>query len=232
MLIPGVQADLAHGPGKRSERKHTAIVSAAAEVFLSTGYAGASMDEIASRSGVSKQTVYKHFSSKEALFVAVMNQMMGEADTAVHIGLPDVKDRAQLEAYLLDYAVRQLTIVLTPGLMQLRRLVIAEAQRFPELAKELYARGPARAIEVMGSAFEQLAGKNLLQFSDATVAASQFNWLVMADPVDRVMMLGDEAIPTQQEIRRHAEAAIATFLAAFLHPDQREVQHTQAPNGW
>jgi AcrR family transcriptional regulator len=232
MLIPGVQADLAHGPGKRSERKHAAIVSAAAEVFLSTGYAGASMDEIASRSGVSKQTVYKHFSSKEALFVAVMNQMMGEADTAVHIGLPDVKDRAQLEAYLLDYAVRQLTIVLTPGLMQLRRLVIAEAQRFPELAKELYARGPARAIEVMGSAFEQLAGKNLLQFSDATVAASQFNWLVMADPVNRVMMLGDEAIPTQQEIRRHAEAAIATFLAAFLHPDQREVQHTQAPNGW
>ncbi|TIQ94989.1 MAG: TetR family transcriptional regulator, partial [Mesorhizobium sp.] len=61
----------------------------------------------------------------------------------------------------------------------------------------------------------------LLQFSDATVAASQFNWLVMADPVNRVMMLGDEAIPTQREIRRHAEAAIATFLAAFLHPDQR-----------
>jgi hypothetical protein len=35
------------------------------------------------------------------------------------------------------------------------------------------------------------------------------------------MMLGDAAIPTKQEIRRHAEAAVATFLAAFLHPDQR-----------
>ncbi|MGO7830740.1 TetR/AcrR family transcriptional regulator C-terminal domain-containing protein, partial [Rhizobium johnstonii] len=75
------------------------------------------------------------------------------------------ENRAQLEAYLLDYAVRQLTIVLTPGMMQLRRLVIAEAQRFPELAKMLYERGPARALEVMGSAFEQLAGKKLLQFS-------------------------------------------------------------------
>ncbi|RWN01266.1 MAG: TetR/AcrR family transcriptional regulator [Mesorhizobium sp.] len=221
MLIPVLEADLAPGPGTRSERKQAAIVGAAAEVFLSTGYAGASMDEIASRSGVSKQTVYKHFSSKEALFVAVMSQMMGEADTAIHTGLPNVEDRSQLEAYLLDYAVRQLTIVLTPELMQLRRLVIAEARRFPELAKALYACGPARALEVMGSAFEQLADKNLLQFSDATVAASQFNWLVMADPVNRVMMLGDEAIPTQQEIRRHAEAAIATFLAAFLHPDQR-----------
>ncbi|MBY5553590.1 TetR/AcrR family transcriptional regulator [Rhizobium leguminosarum] len=222
MLIPGMEADLAQGrAGTRSERKQAAIVGAAAEVFLSTGYAGASMDEIASRSGVSKQTIYKHFSSKEALFVAVLTQMMREADTAVHTGLPQVENRAQLEAYLLDYAVRQLTIVLTPGLMQLRRLVVAEAQRFPELAKLLYARGPARALEVMGSAFEQLAGKKLLRFSDATVAASQFNWLVMADPVNRVMMLGDEAIPTKQEIHRHAEAAVATFLAAFLHPDKR-----------
>ncbi len=207
--------------GTRSERKQAAIVGAAAEVFLSTGYAGASMDEIASRSGVSKQTVYKHFTSKEALFIAVMGQMMGEADIAVHQGLPRVENRAQLEAYLLDYAVRQLAIVLTPGLMQLRRLVIAEAQRFPELARQLYARGPARAVEAMGVAFEQLAAKNLLQFSDASMAASQFNWLVMADPVNRVMMLGDAALPNQAEIRRHAEAAVATFLAAFLHPDQR-----------
>ncbi|MBB3160233.1 TetR/AcrR family transcriptional regulator [Rhizobium laguerreae] len=222
MLIPGMKADLAQGrAGTRSERKQAAIVGAAAEVFLNTGYAGASMDEIASRSGVSKQTVYKHFSSKEALFVAVLTQMMGEADIAVHTGLPQVENRAQLEAYLLDYAIRQLTIVLTPGLMQLRRLVIAEAQRFPELAKLLYARGPARALEVMGSAFEQLASKKLLQFSDAMVAASQFNWLVMADPVNRVMMLGDAAIPTKQQIYRHAEAAVATFLAAFLHPDRR-----------
>ncbi|NKM22393.1 TetR family transcriptional regulator [Rhizobium laguerreae] len=222
MLIPGMKADLAQGrAGTRSERKQAAIVGAAAEVFLNTGYAGASMDEIASRSGVSKQTVYKHFSSKEALFVAVLTQMMGEADIAVHTGLPQVENRAQLEAYLLDYAIRQLTIVLTPGLMQLRRLVIAEAQRFPELAKLLYARGPARALEVTGSAFEQLASKKLLQFSDAMVAASQFNWLVMADPVNRVMMLGDAAIPTKQQIYRHAEAAVATFLAAFLHPDRR-----------
>ncbi|CAN7461603.1 TetR/AcrR family transcriptional regulator C-terminal domain-containing protein [Rhizobium leguminosarum] len=73
----------------------------------------------------------------------------------------------------------------------------------------------------MGSAFEQLAGKKLLQFSDATVAASQFNWLVMADPVNRVMILGDAAIPTKQEIHRHAEATVARFVAAFLHPDKR-----------
>ncbi|MGO7565674.1 TetR/AcrR family transcriptional regulator C-terminal domain-containing protein, partial [Rhizobium johnstonii] len=59
-----------------------------------------------------------------------------------------------------------------------------------------------------------LAGKKLLQFSDAMVASSHFNWLVMADPVNLVMMLGYAAIPTNQQIYRHADAAVATFLAA------------------
>ena len=93
MSLPPAGTIPAPAPGNRSERKQAAIVAAAAEVFLNTGYAGASMDEIAARSGVSKQTVYKHFTSKEALFIAVMGQMMGEADTAVHKALPQVQTR-------------------------------------------------------------------------------------------------------------------------------------------
>lgn len=217
---PGA-AEPAQAPGTRSERKQAAVVAAAASVFLDTGYAGASMDEIAARSGVSKQTVYKHFTSKEALFTAVINQMMGEADTAVHQALPAVQNRRELEAFLLDYGVRLLTVALTPGLMQLRRLVIAEAQRFPELARDLYARGAGRALEAMGQAIEKLSEKHLLAVDDPAMAASQLNWLLMGDPVNRIMMLGNTAIPTDIEIRRQVKAAITTFLAAYLHPDQR-----------
>lgn len=217
---PGA-AEPARTPGTRWERKQAAVIAAAAAVFLDTGYAGASMDEIAARSGVSKQTVYKHFTSKEALFTAVISQMMGEADIAVHQALPAVQDRDELKAFLLDYGVRLLTVALTPDLMQLRRLVIAEAQRFPQLARDLYARGAGRALEAMGAALEKLAEKRLLALDDAAMAASQLNWLLMGDPVNRIMMLGNAALPTDAQIRRHVEAAIATFLAAYLHPDQR-----------
>lgn len=208
-------------PGTRSERKQAAIVAAAAEVFLDTGYAGASMDEIAARSGVSKQTVYKHFTSKEALFTAVMGQMMGAADTAVHQALPKVEGRAELEAYLTAYGTRLLSVAVTPGLMQLRRLVIAEAQRFPDLARDLYTRGPGRALEAMAIALQQLADKKLLVIDDADTAAQQLNWLLMGDPVNRVMLLGHDAIPDTASIERQVAAAIRTFLAAYLHPDQR-----------
>lgn len=210
-----------YAPGTRSERKHVAIVDAAAHVFLHSGYSGASMDEIAGRSGVSKQTVYKHFAGKEDLFTAVIGQMMGEADLAVHQALPDIRNGHELETFLLDYGKRLLGVALTPSLMQLRRLVIAEAERFPELARDLYARGPKRALEAMAEAFEKLAERKLLEFEDAGVAASQLNWLLLGEPVNRIMMLGKEAIPTRDEINRHVAAAIHTFLAAYLHDDQR-----------
>ncbi|WP_332692283.1 TetR/AcrR family transcriptional regulator [Devosia sp.] len=207
-------------PATRSERKHAAIIAAAAEVFLDMGYDRASMDEIAARSSVSKQTVYKHFSSKDLLFVAVVTEMMDEAGAAVHRAPPNLRDRAELEAFLLDYGIRIQTVALTPGLMQLRRLVISEVQRFPELARELYARGAGRAIGTMGALFETLREDKLLAFDDAAETAAQLNWLLMGEPVNRVMMLGNDAIPTTAEIRRHTKAAIATFLAAFLHPEQ------------
>lgn len=208
-------------PATRSERKHAAIVSAAVEVFLATGYDRASMDEIASRSGVSKQTIYKHFTSKDALFVAVVTEMMDEAGAAVHQAPPQLRNRAELEAFLLDYGARIQLVALTPQLMQLRRLVIAEVPRFPELARQLYERGAGRAIGAMGALFETLRQDGLLAFEDTAETASQLNWLLMGDPINRVMMLGNQAIPSEAEIRRHTKAAIATFLASFLHPDHR-----------
>src|SRR5689334_4208837 len=108
---------------ERSTRKHRAILGAAEEVFLRSGYLGTNMDEIATLSGVSKQTVYAHFGSKEALFVEVITAMTGTAGDIVHEAVPTFADD-DLARYLEAYALRQLTVVLTPRLMHLRRLVI------------------------------------------------------------------------------------------------------------
>src|SRR5579862_5190521 len=62
-----VTADGAEGPS-RSARKRTAILEAARHLFFAQGFVGTSMDQIAARAAVSKQTVYKQFNDKEALF--------------------------------------------------------------------------------------------------------------------------------------------------------------------
>jgi TetR/AcrR family transcriptional regulator, mexJK operon transcriptional repressor len=104
-----------------SARKHRAILDAAIKVFLRNGFLGANMDEIAALSEVSKQTIYKHFSSKEALFVEIVTSMTDAASDTVHNEIPEVADDKDIAGFLQMYAHRQLTVVLTPRLMQLRR---------------------------------------------------------------------------------------------------------------
>lgn len=209
--------DLPGGPEGtgRSARKRRAILDAAEEVFLRSGYLGTNMDEIAALSEVSKQTVYKHFGSKEALFVEIVTSMTSEAGDSVHNEVPEPGAGEDLAEYLRDYAYRQLTVVLTPRLMQLRRLVIGEVSRFPELARVLHEGGPRRAMTALAALFERLAGRGLLAVDDPAVAASHFNWLVMSAPVNEAMLLGDETIPGPEELRRHAAEGVRVFLAAY-----------------
>ena len=198
-----------------SSRKRQAILAAAEEVFLRSGYLGTNMDELAALALVSKQTIYKHFGSKEALFIEVVMSMTGEAGDLVQAESPTFESVESLTTYLYEYAHTQLTIVLTPHLMQLRRLVIGEVSRFPELAKVLYERGPQRAIGILSAIFEDLSRQGLLKLDDPLVAASHFNWLVMADPVNRVMLMGDSAILTKDEVHRHVVEGVRIFLAAY-----------------
>lgn len=203
------------GRVQTTAKKRAAVLEAAAKVFLSGGYLGASMDEIADLAGVSKQTVYTYFSNKEALFAAMASALSNEANDRVHNNVAEFGEDDDLEGYLVGYAVRQLEVVLTPRILQLRRLVIGEVGRFPELGAALYAGGPGRAIASLAATFERLADRGALSVHDPLLAATQFNWLIMSAPLNRTMLLGDGAIPSSKELREHAREGVRMFLAAY-----------------
>jgi len=203
------------GRQSRSQHKRTTILEAATDLFLQNGYLGTSMDEVAQRADVSKQTVYAQFASKEALFFAMVGAMTSVAASEVHSALGLARDGKDVAGYLRAYAERQLLVVLTPRLMQLRRLVIGEVARFPQLGRAVYDGGPKRAISAIASALKQLTDRGLLAIDDPVIAASHFNWLVMGDPVNRAMLLGDDAIPSRAALRRHAAKAVHVFLEGY-----------------
>jgi AcrR family transcriptional regulator len=173
------------------------------------------MDEIANLSGVSKQTVYLHFENKETLFVAIVTSMTDIAGDNVLSRVPEIDIQGGLAEGLRAYAITQLDVVMIPRLMQLRRLVIGEVLRFPELAKVLYERGPLRSIKGLATSFERLSKKGLLSIKDPMLAASHFNWLVMSESINRAMLLGDSAIPKRKELERYATEGVRVFLAAY-----------------
>jgi TetR/AcrR family transcriptional repressor of mexJK operon len=199
----------------RSVRKRRAILEAATTVFLRNGYLGTSMDEIAAQAQVSKQTVYKHFADKESLFTAIVTAAVDAAGDPVHDEVAALADSDDVAADLRALARDQLGRVMQPRLMQLRRLVIGEAGRFPELGRAFYDRGAGRTTAALAVAFARLAERGLLHTDDPEIAAAHFNWLVMSAPVNRAMLLGDDAIPSATELNRYAEGGVRAFLSAY-----------------
>lgn len=203
---------------RRSPRKRRAILGAATTVFLSNGYLGTSMDEIAALARVSKQTVYKHFADKERLFSEIVTATVDEIADPNTDEVLKLKDTGDLERDLRDFARRQLRAVMEPRLLQLRRLIIGEAARFPQLGRLFYERGPKRTIEALAAMFEQLASRGALELDDPGLAAAHFNWLVMSIPLNQAMLLGEDEPATAAQLRRYADAGVRAFLAAYRKP--------------
>ncbi len=200
---------------RRSARKHRAILEAATTAFLNNGYRGTSMDEIAALARVSKQTVYKHFADKERLFVEIVTNTVNEISDPVYEEVLNLADSGDIEADLRDLARRLLKGVMQPRLLQLRRLVIGEASRFPALGRTFYERGPGRTIAALAVTFERLAARGILRLEDPELLAIHFNWLIMSAPLNRAMLLGSDEPPAPADLTRDADSAVRVFLAAY-----------------
>ena len=125
----------------------------------------------------------------------------------------ELQDSGDLEADLRDLARRQLTAVMQPRLLPLRRLVIGESGRFPELGRVFYERGPGADVDALAAAFERLAARGLLHVDDPALAAEHFNWLIMS----RAAEPGDA--PRRRRAARRRPSSTATWPAgvrAFL----------------
>ncbi|HEY5696794.1 MAG TPA: TetR/AcrR family transcriptional regulator [Acidimicrobiales bacterium] len=201
-----------------SAGKRRAILDAATAAFLRNGYRGTSMDEIAAAARVSKQTVYKHFSDKERLFAEIVTATVHEAGDTVEEGVRNLQVSGDVEADLRELARRQLHFVMQPRIMQLRRLVIGEANRFPELGRTFYEQGPRRTIAALATAFARLVERGQLHIEEPRLAAAQFNWLIMSEPLNQSMLLGDDHTPDPAELDAWADAAVGLFLAAHGQP--------------
>lgn len=196
-------------------RKRRAIIDAATEAFLDNGYSRTTMDDIARLAGVSKQTVYMHFGDKQHLLTDIVMAILTAAGDRVDDDIVKLGDSTNLEQDLRDHARRQLTAVLQPRPMQLRRLVIAEAATFPDLGRAFYELGPGRTITQLATAIARLGQRGLLTVNDATRAASDLNWLIMSEPLNRAMLLGDNGPPNRTATAEWADQGVHTFLAAY-----------------
>jgi TetR/AcrR family transcriptional repressor of mexJK operon len=200
----------------RSDRRRQAIIRAATEVFLRHGYVGATTDEVAARASVSKQTLYKHFADKQRLFAEVILETTVQLVDGLSTVAGTLQDTQDVRTGLRELADGFLHGLLAPDVLRLRRLVIAEADRFPEVGRAWFERGFDRSLVILGESLQQLADRGLLHgLRDPTLAAYQFAGLVMYQPMNQVMFAGTEALPSPESLDRIADAAVETFLGTY-----------------
>ncbi len=192
--------------------KHDAITRAASEMFLAEGFDHASLDQIAQRAGVSKQTIYSHFADKEALFKAICGELTEKL--TVPLRQPP-KAGASLEAMLVRLGDDTLAMMLHPAALDLHRLVISAAARFPELGRAAYAAGATRMVADLAALLTQRAqsGDGLarpLAVNEATVLAEQFGGMLRG--FHQVRALLGVAPLAARERRAYVRSCVALLL--------------------
>lgn len=198
----------------RSERKRGTVVEAATSLFLSKGYDGTTMDEVAALAGVSKPTLYRYFADKEQLYVAIVAATTDDIDGLLRLVSEELAASDDPREGLGRLASKFLTALMQPDLLRLRRLVIANAERFPAVGQDWFSRGFERVLETLSIAFQRYAANGRLRFDDPLLAANHFAGLLLWIPLNRAMFSGScESDPA--ELARYADAAVDAFLRGY-----------------
>ncbi len=193
-----------------SAAKRDAIVRAAAQVFLASGYGNASMDQIAAAAGVSKQTVYSHFGAKDALFEAIVK---GKCAALMGAGAGLAAPGECLEVVLRETAAKFLHIVMNDESIGLYRIILSEAERFPELAAAFYRSGPNAAASRLATFLADAAHAGDITLDDPRRAADLF-FAMLRDDLYLERLLGLRSAPEAEEIAARAGMVARRFMQA------------------
>lgn len=197
-----------------SAKKRLSIVKAAHDLFLDKGYELTSMDDISTRAKVSKPTVYHHFRDKEALFAEVVLATTDDVENIVRLVTRSLTDTGDFESSLLELARRFLAALMQPQMLKLRRMVISNAERFPDVGRLWYEQGFERVLQTLAECFQRLADRSKLNVDDPMVAAHHFVGLLLWIPINKAMFTGDTA-SSKAVNDRYASTAVHAFLAAY-----------------
>jgi len=203
----------ARGEDPRVLRSRAAVLEAATESFLQYGYQAVSVDQVAERAGVAKRTIYNLYADKETLFRATILQSIGIAEAFSAALADDVRAIADPSDELPVLAARLAESVLTTRVLPLRRLLVMESARFPDLAAEYRRRAPEAVMDALAHLFADLTSRGLLRPAPARLVAEHFAFLAMGADLDRGMFIGGD-IPVASA-RRRARAGAQAFLRAY-----------------
>ena len=197
---------------RRKDARPGEIVEAAFAVFAEKGFAAARLDDIAARAGVSKGALYLYFETKEALFRAVVHDMVAPnvvALTAFAETFPG--SFAELVRMMLPRAAQVLTLT---GAGRVVKIVVGEGRNFPELARAWHDEIITPALGVMRRRIERAQATGELVAGDPRYYAYSLMGPMLLGVIWREVMepVGAEPVDLEVLATQHVEAVLRGLL--------------------
>ena len=194
----------------QSDRKKAAVIEAAIEEFKEKGFQGASMDSISARAGVSKRTVYNHFSSKDLLFQQLALQFFQYAAEMTHL---EYQPLQPLEVQLLQFAEKEIALLALENFRDMARVMLSECIHSPQLV-----------ATTMGQLNEQQSDLQLwisaaiedgrLKEMDPEQGAAQLLGLIKASAFWPQILMA-KPVPGPEQRAQIAESSVGMFLSYY-----------------
>ncbi|KQQ18209.1 TetR family transcriptional regulator [Methylobacterium sp. Leaf123] len=205
----GQAAPQATSSGESDKRRQ--ILEGARQVFMASGFDGASMGEIAKTANVSKGTLYVYFDSKEALFETLTTEAKSElAENLFRLDEDDPDVRAVLTRLGISY----LMTMARPEHVSIIRMVMGACEKFPRFGQAFYEAGPACGVARLKAYIDAQVAAGRLRADDTDLAAKHFLQLCQAGMLTRLLFNAGTA-PEEAEIRHRVSEAVRVFYAGY-----------------
>ena len=194
----------------KPKAKEQEVLDVATDYFLEHGYQGASINAMARSSGISKESIYRYFSSKKQLFEAVIGRELAEYQASLR--RLSAEKTMDLRDALTTFAETVMSVVTTERTLAMRRLIFAEARRSPDVGQHYFKIGPEQAL----SAFEEILKSHRTESDFAPAVLGRYflgmiSWRTMLE-----RECGVSPVPTRAEIHTCVESIVDDFMKAFL----------------
>lgn len=196
-------------PPARNRKKRELILKTAFDLFMERG-AGMAMEELAAAAGVSKQTIYNHFGSKEGLMAAMTLARVAELTEPLIAAQPGDSSADVLDRFARNYVAR----VLHPRSIGVMKSLLSEPRALTGFPADFYAIGPARTLQALVDWIAAETRRKRLSVPDPALAAEQFLGSLVGSRQLRQFFVGGEG-PNDAETARMASVAVTTFMRAW-----------------
>jgi len=194
----------------KSEEKRALIQHAATELFCEKGFAATSMEQVAKQAGVSKQTVYSHFGSKDELFTDAIS-----CKCIAHNIVDLVNDKLDNpQQALTEIATNFIALMTSQAAVEMHRTCVAESVTYPHVSRLFYEAGPERMINELDKVMSEFVKRRLLDIDNTRHAAVQFLCAIKGE-ICIQLEFNVETTNSPDQINQYIENTVAMFIRGY-----------------